>query len=103
MDASDIKRSNFPKMQIIDRGGNTVAFSHSKQYEITPDDTNDLPIPCVAIRLSTEATVKLTLVDDIEGHTGVVWTAMEKGYHPLAVRKIYATGTDAGVEILGLI
>lgn len=88
---------------IHNKYGRQVAFSAGRQFDIVPDDGNDVTYPGCQLWLSEAGSVCLTLLDDQSGHTGKVWTDMAAGYHPIQIRRLWDTGTTNAGEIIGLI
>lgn len=67
-------------------------------FDITPSDTVNLTIYTRGLYVGTVGDVK---VDMLNGDT-VIFVALAGGIiHPLQVRKVYATGTDA-TDIIGI-
>jgi hypothetical protein len=67
-------------------------------FDITPSDTEDLAVPTRGLYVGTTGDIK---VDMLSGTT-LTWVGLVAGIiHPLQVRKVYATGTDA-TDIIGI-
>ena len=58
---------------------------------VAVDDANDLPNVAKAIEVQTAGNIKLTTLG---GSTITKYFSV--GYHPIAVKRIWSTGTDAG-------
>lgn len=68
-------------------------------FDITPSDTEDLAVPTRGLYVGAVGDVK---VDMLNGDT-VTFVAMLAGViHPIQVRRVYATDTDA-TDIVGII
>ena len=68
-------------------------------FVITPSDTEDLDIPTRGLYVGVVGDVK---VDMISGST-LTFVSMVAGIvHPLQVRRVYSTGTDA-TDIVGVV
>lgn len=67
----------------------------TRSFAITPNDSADLDVGTRWFYVGVAGDVKITLVDDPPGHTGVVLKGMTVGMHRIAVRRVYATGTTA--------
>ncbi|OYU48752.1 MAG: hypothetical protein CFE31_09940 [Rhizobiales bacterium PAR1] len=74
---------------------------------ITPSDAADLPVYCKALRVFVPgsldlATVRVTPTDaDDDANTLSLSFPPGLSYEPLAVRKVWLTGTTSSIEILG--
>jgi hypothetical protein len=66
-------------------------------FEITPDDDNALEIVPRCIISDAAGTL---VVDTIGGEESVA-VPVFAGYNPIEVTKIYATGTTAGLTLVG--
>lgn len=65
---------------------------------VTPDDINDLPYAPVKLLLSAAATVRVTtlgMADDT-----YIDLPLPAGYQPGLFKRVWSTGTDAGVSII---
>ena len=70
----------------------------SNAFEITPNDTTDLNYVTRGLYVSAVADV----VVDMNDSGTVTLTNLAPGVlHPLRVRRVYATGTSAGLTIIG--
>jgi hypothetical protein len=67
-------------------------------FAITPNDGADLAKYTRALYIGVSGDVK---VDMIDGGTGIVFKAVAVGILPIAVKRVYATGT-AATNIIGL-
>lgn len=63
---------------------------------ITPSDVADLSVFARGIWVGTAGDIKVSLVDDPANHTGIVIPNVPVGILPVAVRRVWATGTTAG-------
>lgn len=68
-----------------------------RAFKIVPDDNNDLERPTIALYIGTTGNLKIDLVD---GGTVTLMNIVAGAWHPIAVKKIYATDTTCG-EIVG--
>lgn len=92
-------------VKLIDLGDGSyavaIALTESRvenAFAITADDANDLAYATTAIYVGVEGDVKVDMAG--EG-TGIVLKGLAAGmWHPIAVTKVYATGTTA-TDILG--
>lgn len=65
---------------------------------ITPNDSADLASTCRALLLDADGTVTVDML-----HTGTnIALPLVKGFNPVIVTRVYATGTDGGLTIVGL-
>jgi hypothetical protein len=71
--------------------------SYRGAFAVTRDDNNDLTVPVSALYVGTAGTLK---VDTVAGDT-VTFGAVAAGLLPIAVTKVYLTGTSAD-NIVGL-
>lgn len=79
--------------------GTTHKWAAIGAFAITPDDNTDLSILARGIYVGTSGDVKVTMADG----TTVTFGALAAGVvHPLAVKRVWSTGTDA-TGIKGLI
>lgn len=60
---------------------------------ISPADGTDLPYVCIGVLLSVGGVCKIT---DVDGNTSS--PTLIAGYNPIAIRRFWSTGTDAGVK-----
>lgn len=101
--ASTYSSSSDPYVSFVRGPGEPAA----DMLRITPSDTANLATYCKAFRIYVpssiaEATVKLTTAaakDDADTVTLKVMPGVT--YEPIAARKVFATGTSAGIEIHG--
>ena len=67
-------------------------------FDITPSNDTDLATPTRGIYVGVSGDLKVDLI----GSGTVTFTNLTAGMiHPIAVKRVYATGTDAD-EIIGL-
>lgn len=66
-------------------------------FEIIPDDATDLPHETIAVYIGFDGDLK---VDLISGETITMYNLAAGAWHPIAAKKVYATGTTA-TYILG--
>ena len=67
-------------------------------FAITPNDSTDLAQTTTALYVGVDGDVKVDLAGD---GTGITFKALAAGvWHPMAVTKVYFTGTDA-TDIIG--
>lgn len=68
-------------------------------FDITPSDTEDLAVPARGLYVGTTGDVT---VDMINGDT-LTFVSLTGGIvHPIRVRRVYSTGTDA-TDIIGIV
>ena len=68
-------------------------------FAITPSDSADLPKPAIGLNAGGAGTIKVNMVN---GDIGVTWTIAAGGVLPVAVTKVYATGTTATSIVGGI-
>ena len=59
-------------------------------FPVTPDDSRTFLNSTRVLYVGTVGDIRLVMIDG-----SVVSRAFEQGYHPLAVKKVFATGTTA--------
>ena len=67
----------------------TSGASFTRSFQIIPNDDVDLETPTRTIFLGCPGTIKYTMVG---GDTRE--RLLPAGYHPLKIKKVFATGTD---------
>jgi hypothetical protein len=73
----------------------------TRAFTVSPHNDNDLPHVTLGIYLSAIGDVAVIMADD-DAVDDVVLTDLAPGvFHPLRIRRILATGTDA-ITIVGL-
>ncbi len=77
----------------MDRYDLDLTQAARRAYVVTPDNDNDLPIATRGIYIGTAGTLKVLHVGDTSPVTYPVTIA--GCIYPLAVKRIYATGTGA--------
>jgi len=82
-------------MENFDDTGLNAPASHA--FDVTPHDTNDLARPARALLVGGQGDVK---IDTIGGDT--VTLPDVTGIIPIRVKRVYSTGTDGTLTILGL-
>jgi len=70
-----------------------------KAFQLTPSDTVDEPYLCRAIHVNTDGTIRVLLADDtipvdLRVYAGTVYN--------IRVKRLYVTGTDSGMNIVGI-
>jgi hypothetical protein len=78
-------------------GINDATSPLTRAFAITPSDDDDLAVVprCVISDLAG------TLVVDMAGGDEGVSIPIQPGYNPIMVTKVYATGTTAGLVLVG--
>lgn len=66
-------------------------------FTITPDDGNDLTYYPRALLLGAEGTVKVTTIDGT-----AISLPLVQGFNSIRVKRVWSTGTDAGVISAGI-
>lgn len=65
---------------------------------VTPSDAADLATTSRALHLGGGGNLRVTLA---AGGAAVTFTAMAAGWHPIRVRRVWATGTTATAIVAG--
>jgi hypothetical protein len=67
-----------------------------QSYVVVPNNSSNLPTACRGLYVGVTGNVKVLLIDDPSGGEGTVFANLVAGVvHPLACRKVFATGTTA--------
>lgn len=66
-------------------------------FEITPSDTEDLAVCPRCLILSEAGTVTV----DMLGSGTAVAVPLQAGFNPIRPRRVYASGTDSGLILVG--
>lgn len=66
-------------------------------FVITPDDEEDLTVPCKALLLSDDGNVQLTTLSG-----SVLIMPLVKGWNPIGATRVHAESTD-DITIIGVI
>lgn len=80
---------------ISNNHGKSVPFAPSRAFSITPNDSTDI-VAC-NLYIGTGGDLKV----DMEVDGTITFTGLQAGYHPIKVKRVYATGTTAS-NIIGL-
>lgn len=73
----------------------------SVEFSITPNDDNDIATPGATLFISSSTDDKVPVKLSLVGSPTVAITRyLSPGYHPLNVKRVYATGTTLGSATL---
>jgi hypothetical protein len=67
------------------------------------DDANDLAVATRGLYLGVAGTIKVTFADDADANPVVVPNLAAGVWHPMSVKRVWATGTGAGVFAGGVL
>jgi len=70
-----------------------------KAYALTPSDIVDETYLCRAIHSNSDGTIRVLLADDT---TPVDLKVVSGAVYNIRVKRLYVTGTDAGISIIGI-
>jgi hypothetical protein len=73
----------------------------TRAFTVSPSNSSDLPHVTLGILLSATGDVAVIMADDLDTDTFVLTDLAGGVVHPLRIRRILATGTDA-ITIVGL-
>ena len=94
-------KKSFPNNQIVANSGDVAVLVGSKSFEIEPDDNTDIKYVGANIFLSKSGNVALSLINDDDFSLPIVWP-LQAGFQPLSVKRVWSTGTDNSIKIIGV-